>query len=290
MSQVMTEPQAHTGGLRFRLPFKPNGLAMKIALLIMATIVLCALFAPWIVSHSPYTQAMSERLIQPFTTWDHPLGTDHLGRDFLSRLVYGARYSLIIGFTTVLLSGAIGITLGLLGGYFGGKVDLVVMYILNVRLSMPIMLATMAIVGLVGNSLMLIITIMSLFLWDHFLVVTRAMTLRLQSAEFVLAAKATGYSNLRIMASEILPNLVSPLLVVATLEMAHAIMLEAAFSFLGMGIKPPDASWGLMIAEAKDLIFFQPWLVTIPGTAIFLLIMSITVMGEHLKNSLATKF
>lgn len=290
MMRVLNESRAQGVGLRFKLPFKPNGLAIKIALLLMLTIVLCAVFAPWIVSHSPYQQSMSERLIQPFTTWAHPLGTDHLGRDFLSRLIYGARFSLVIGFVTVLLSGSIGIALGLAGGYFGGKVDLVVMYLLNVRLSMPIMLATMAIVGLVGNSLTLIITIMSLFLWDHFLVVTRAMTLRLQSAEFVMAAKATGYSHLRIMCSEILPNLAGALLVVATLEMAHAIMLEAAFSFLGMGVKPPDASWGLMIAEAKDLIFFQPWLVTIPGTAIFMLIMSITFIGEYLKNSLDTKF
>lgn len=271
------------------MSFKPNNLALKIALAILIGIIFCAVFAPWLVSHSPYTQSMSERLIQPFTTWAHPLGTDHLGRDFLSRLVYGSRYSLIIGLTTILFSGLIGITLGLTSGYFGGRVDLVVMYLLNVRLSMPIMLATMAIVGLVGNSLVLIITIMSLFLWDHFLVVSRALTLRLRNAEFVLAAKATGYSHTRIMLSEILPNLSGPLFVVATLEMASAITLEAAFSFLGMGVKPPDASWGLMIAESKDMIFFQPWLVTIPGVAIFLLIMSITILGEHMKNRTSTQ-
>lgn len=258
---------------------------------IIGVIVLMAIFAPFIAPHSPYDQSLNDRLIRPVFmdggTWNHILGTDHLGRDYLSRLIYGARLSLIIGFGTIVISAILGIGLGLLGGYYGGRTDMAVMFLLTVRLSLPIMLAAISLVGLLGNSLPLMMLVLACFLWDQFLVVTRSLTMRLRNAEFVLAARAAGLSDWRIMVQEILPNLVSPLVVVATLEMAHAILLEAALSFLGLGVRPPDASWGLMIAEAKDFVFFEPWLVNIPGLAIFILVAGITLLGEGLRTLLA---
>ncbi|MBD9388953.1 ABC transporter permease [Agrobacterium sp. AGB01] len=258
---------------------------------IIGLIAIVAILAPWIAPHSPYEQSLTDRLIRPVFmeggNWNHILGTDHLGRDYLSRLVYGARLSIIIGFGTILLSAVMGIGLGLLGGFFGGRIDMAVMFLLTVRLSLPIMLAAISLVGLLGNSLPLMMLILACFLWDQFLVVTRSLTMRYRNAEFVLAARAAGLSNFRIMTGEILPNLVSPLIVVGTLEMAHAILLEAALSFLGLGIRPPDSSWGLMIAEAKDFVFFESWLVNIPGLAIFVLVVGITFLGEGLRSLLA---
>jgi len=258
---------------------------------IIGIIVLIAIFAPWIAPHSPYEQSLTDRLIRPVFmdggNSNHILGTDHLGRDYLSRLIYGARLSLVIGFGTIVISAILGIGLGLIGGYYGGRTDMAVMFLLTVRLSLPIMLAAISLVGLLGNSLPLMMLVLACFLWDQFLVVTRSLTMRLRNAEFVLAARASGLSDRRIMVQEILPNLVSPLVVVATLEMAHAILLEAALSFLGLGVRPPDSSWGLMIAEAKDFVFFEPWLVNIPGLAIFTLVAGITFLGEGLRTLLA---
>lgn len=274
---------------RPRLPVGQWGLYT--GAIIIGIIVLMAIFAPWIAPHSPYDQSLNDRLIRPVFmdggTWNHILGTDHLGRDYLSRLIYGARLSLIIGFGTIVISAILGIGLGLIGGYYGGRTDMAVMFLLTVRLSLPIMLAAISLVGLLGNSLPLMMLVLACFLWDQFLVVTRSLTMRLRNAEFVLAARAAGLSDWRIMVQEILPNLVSPLVVVATLEMAHAILLEAALSFLGLGVRPPDASWGLMIAEAKDFVFFEPWLVNIPGLAIFILVAGITFLGEGLRTLLA---
>jgi peptide/nickel transport system permease protein len=254
---------------------------------IVAFWFLVALLAPVLAPHPPFDQDLSARLVRPVFMgggWDYPLGRDHLGRDELSRLLHGARTSLLVGFGTILCSALIGVSLGLAAGFFGGRVDTAVLFLLNIRLSLPIMLAAIALVGLLGNSLWLMMLILALFLWDQFLVVTRALTMRLREADYVLAAKSAGFSDRAILAREILPNIAGPLLIVATLEMAHAIMLESALSFLGLGIRPPLASWGLMMAESKEAIFFDPWLVNLPGLAILSLVAGITLLGEGLRG------
>ena len=269
-----------------RFPVGQGGLILGGTL--VGIILLIALFAPVLAPHSPYAQSLDARMIRPFFmeggSWNHILGTDALGRDYLSRLLYGARLSIIVGFGTVLISAAFGIGLGLLGGYFGGRVDMVVMFVLTIRLSLPIMLVAISLVGLLGNSLFLMMLVLACFLWDQFLVVTRSLTMRFRNAEFVMAAKAAGVSVPKILFSEILPNLVSPLVVVATLEMAHAILLEAALSFLGLGIRPPDSSWGLMIAEGKPYMFFSPWVIAIPGVALMVLVLGINLVGDGLRD------
>src|SRR5262245_34456820 len=257
---------------------------------ILATIVLMALLAPLISPFDPYDQQLGRKLIPPIwhaspkATWAHPLGTDHLGRDYLSRLLYGAQISLLIGFSAMLISGVIGTVLGVLAGYFGGRTDLVVNFIVTTRLSMPVVLVALAVVAIIGSSLAVVIWVLGLLIWDRFAVVMRSATQQIRAREFITAAQALGCSTPRILFTEVAPNVVNHLIVVATLEMAHAILLEAALSFLGLGVQPPTPSWGLMVSEAKGLMFFDPWLITIPGIALFALVLAINLLGDGLRD------
>lgn len=263
-----------------------RGLTLGGGLLLL--IVLCAIFAPWLSPHDPYAQEVTQRLIPPFWHdkggWDHPLGTDKLGRDYLSRLLFGARVSLEIGAVTALVAGLIGTTLGVLAGYFGGRVDAVVSYIITTRLAMPVVLVALATASLVGGSLQVVIVLLGALLWDRFAIVTRSATQQLRDAEFIAAAKALGASTPYILLRELLPNLMGPLTVVATLEMAHAILLEATLSFLGLGVQPPTPSWGLMVAEGKAYMFFQPWVILVPGVVLALLVLAINLVGDGLRD------
>ena len=261
-----------------------------IGAVVLGVIVLMAIFAPLISPADPYDQELSRKLLPPIwhdsdkATWDHPLGTDLLGRDYMSRLFYGARISLLIGFAAMLISGVIGTTIGVLAGYFGGKVDMVVNFIITTRLSMPVVLVALAVVSLVGSSLTMVILVLGLLIWDRFAVVMRSATQQVRNLDFVMAAQAVGCSTPRILFSEIMPNIANSLIVIATIEMAHAILLEAALSFLGLGVQPPEPSWGLMIAEAKGMMFFDGWLIAIPGTALFLLVLAINLLGDGLRD------
>ncbi|KQP39643.1 peptide ABC transporter permease [Methylobacterium sp. Leaf106] len=259
-----------------------------IGAMILGGIVLAALAAPLIAPHDPYAQDVSRRLIPPIWnakgTWDHILGTDKLGRDYLSRLIYGSQISLLIGIAAACISGLIGTVLGICAGYFGGKVDAVVSYVVTTRLAMPVVLVALAMASLVGGSLKVVVLVLGLLLWDRFAVVTRAATRQIRDQDFVAAARAAGFSNTRILFQEILPNIFNALIVVATLEMAHAILLEAALSFLGLGVQPPLPSWGLMIAEGKPYMFFQPWVITIPGVALLVLVLAINLLGDGLRD------
>ncbi|WP_421905442.1 ABC transporter permease [Mameliella sp.] len=258
--------------------------------LVIVTIVLVALFAPLLSPHDPYEQVLSRKLIPPVwfdspkATWDHILGTDHLGRDMLSRLMYGARISLLIGFSAMLISGVIGTVLGICAGYFGGRVDMVINFIITTRLSMPVVLVALAVVSIVGSSLTVVIWVLGLLIWDRFAVVMRSATQQVRQLDFVASARSLGSSTPRILFVEVLPNISNHIIVIATLEMAHAILLEAALSFLGLGVQPPAPSWGLMISDAKGLMFFDGWLIAVPGTALFLLVLAINLVGDGLRD------
>lgn len=257
---------------------------------VLTIIVLMALLAPILSPHDPYDQQLVRKLIPPVwhaspkATWAHPFGTDHLGRDYLSRLLYGAQVSLMIGFLAMLISGVIGTTLGVMAGYFGGRVDMVVNFIVTTRLSMPVVLVALAVVSLIGGSLTVVIWVLGLLIWDRFAVVMRSATMQIRNRDFVAAAEALGCSRTRIILTEVMPNVMNHLIVVATLEMAHAILLEAALSFLGLGVQPPTPSWGLMVSEAKGLMFFDAWLIAIPGIALFMLVLSINLVGDGLRD------
>ena len=258
--------------------------------LILGLVLAMALLAPMLAPFDPLDQQLDRKLIPPIwhastkATWVHILGTDQLGRDYLSRLLYGAQISLLIGVSAMLISGVIGTTLGVLAGYFGGRVDMVVSFIISTRLSLPVVLVALAVVAIIGTSLNVVIWVLGLLIWDRFAVVMRSATQQVRTREFITAAQAVGASTPRILLSEVAPNVVNHLIVVATLEMAHAILLEASLSFLGLGVQPPTPSWGLMISEAKGLMFFDPWLISIPGLALFLLVLAINMVGDGLRD------
>lgn len=258
---------------------------------VLLLIFLVAMFAPWLTEYHPILdQDLAQKLKPPFwhdsAKYDpaHPLGTDLQGRDYYTRLIYGAQISLLIGFSAMLISGVIGTALGVAAGYFGGRVDMVVNFIITTRLSMPVVLVALAVVSLVGSSLWIVIWVLGLLIWDRFAVVMRSTTLQVRNLDYVAAAEACGCSTTRIIMAEIMPNVVNHLIVVATLEMAHAILLEAALSFLGLGVQPPTPSWGLMISEAKGMMFFDAWLIGIPGAALFALILSINLLGDGIRD------
>lgn len=257
---------------------------------IVLAVVLIALFAPLIAPHDPYAQDLSKRLLPPVWSekgsWEHIFGTDALGRDYLSRILFGARISLLIGISAAIGSGLIGTTLGLLAGYFGGRVDSVVTFIVSVRLALPVVLVSLAVVSLFGGDLWIVVTVLSLLLWDRFAVVVRSATQQLRNQEFVTAARAMGASTPRILIVELLPNLIGPLVVIGSLEVAHAILLESALSFLGLGVQPPTPSWGLMVSEGKGLVFFDARLIALPGAAIAILVLGINLIGDGLRDVL----
>lgn len=256
-------------------------------MVIVGLLVVVALLAPVLAPHDPYAQSLMNRMVKPVFmggTWEHPLGTDHLGRDYLSRLIYGARVSLLIGVVAALISGVIGTAMGVSAGYFGGKVDAVVTFLINVRLAMPVVLVALAVVAILGGSLTVVICVLGLLLWDRFAVVMRASTLQVARRDYVAAAQVIGCSTPRILLTEIMPNIFNNLIVVITLEMAHAILLEAALSFLGLGVQPPTPSWGLMVSEGKNMMLFEPWLVLIPGAVLFVLVLAINLMGDGLRD------
>ena len=255
---------------------------------VLALIVFMAVFAPILSPTDPYSQDLLHRLQEPVWSqsgsWDHPLGTDNLGRDYMSRLMYGARISLIIGTSAMAISLVIGTFLGIMAGYFGGKVDMVISFFITTRLSMPVVLVALAVVALIGSSLKVIIFVLGFMIWDRFAVVMRSSTQQLRNVEYISAAKSIGCSTARIITTELLPNIFNNLIVVATLEIAHAILLEAALSFLGMGVQPPLPSWGLMISEGKDFMLFSPWIIMIPGAILSLLVLSINLMGDGVRD------
>jgi peptide/nickel transport system permease protein len=255
---------------------------------IVSAALLIAIFAPYLTPHDPFAQDLNQRLIPP--AWmegsqpTHLLGTDQLGRDYLSRLIYGTRISLLIGILTVIASAMIGITLGIVGGFYGGLTDDIVMFLITCRLSIPLILVALTVVALVGSSLTVVILTLGLLLWERFAVVTRTTTMQVRNLDFIAAAQAAGASPTHILVREVLPNIANHLVVVATLEMALAMLLEAALSFLGLGVPPPLPSWGLMIAEAKEYMFFSPWMIVIPGAALFLLVLGVNLLGDGLRE------
>ena len=250
--------------------------------------MLVGLFAPFIAPFDPFEQTLSNRLLPPVWieggTWVHLLGTDYLGRDYLSRLIYGTRISLMIGYGAASVGMLIGVTMGVLAGYFGGRVDRVVSYLLTCQLSLPGLLLTMTLVFFIGPSVFVVIGVIGVLHWTYYLVVTRSAAMQIRQLDYIAAAQALGISKFRIITGEILPNLTSQIIVIFTLEVGFAILAESALSFLGIGIQPPTPSWGLMIAEGKIAMFFQPWLIIIPGIALFVLVLATNLMGDGLRD------
>jgi dipeptide transport system permease protein len=259
----------------------------------MAIVILIALLAPWIAPHDPTLQYADARLRPPVWdakgSWEFVLGTDAVGRDMLSRLMHGARFSLIIGVIVVSLSVIGGITLGLLAGYFRGWVDVVIMRVMDLILAFPSLLLALVLVAVLGPGLVNAMLAIAVVLQPHFARLVRAAVLAEKNREYVTSSRLAGAGHLRLMLVTILPNCLAPLIVQATLSFSNAILEAAALGFLGLGAQPPTPEWGTMLATAREFIQRAPWVVTLPGLCILITVLAINLIGDGLRDALDPK-
>jgi peptide/nickel transport system permease protein len=257
---------------------------------VVAVVVAAALAAPLISPFDPLAQDISQRLKEP--GWQdaqgqvHPLGTDHLGRDILARIIYGARVALLVGLSAVLISGVLGMVIGLVSGYFGGRIDDVFMRLADVQLAFPFILLAIAVIGVLGPSLRNIIIVIGVSSWVVYARVVRGEVLSVREREFVQAAVALGSRDGRVLFRHVLPNAFTPWLVVATLDMARVIVIESALSFLALGVQPPTPTWGGMLADGRVYLSTSWWLATFPGLAILVTVLGINLFGDGLRDTL----
>jgi ABC-type dipeptide/oligopeptide/nickel transport system permease subunit len=258
--------------------------------LVVLTMIAIAVLAPVLAPYDPLKQDLGARLMPPVWetagNWAHPLGTDRIGRDTLTRLMWGARISLATGALAVILSLVIGVGLGMLGGYYGGITDWVISGLVNLLLAFPFILLAMAIVAVLGPSFNNMIIALGLTTWPIFTRVVRAEVLRARHQDFVTAATMLGAGDARVMARHIFPVLVNSVIVLGSLEVARLIILESFLSFLGLGVQPPTPSWGNMLAEARSYILQMWWLVTLPGLALFVTALGVNLCGDALRDLL----
>jgi ABC-type dipeptide/oligopeptide/nickel transport system permease subunit len=277
-------PAKEHATLRRLLRLRWGVAAATVLLLIVAT----AVFAPSVAPHDPLAVNIRHRLAPPAWmeggTSAHLLGTDQVGRDLLSRMIYGGRVSLVVGITAVLMASTIGVVLGLTAGYFRGNIDWFIMTFVNVMLTFPFVLLALAVIAVLGASLKNMILVLGIAGWPIYARVVRAETLALREREFVLAGRALGMSHLRLMFLQIAPNLTSVIVVIATLQVAQVIIAESFLSFLGLGIQPPTPAWGNMLGEGRVYMLNSWWIATFPGLAIFLTTLVINLMGNALRD------
>ncbi len=269
-----------------RLPMVPLALLMFL-------LVFPAVFAHQVAPYDPLRGSLAKRLKPPVWqeggTFDHLLGTDKLGRDILSRMIHGARVSLAVSLVAIFVGGAIGTSLGLISGYFGGKTDALLMRLVDISLSLPTILLALVLVAAVGPSFGTVITVLVVLLWARYARLVRGETLSIRERDFVARARVAGASHIRIMVRYIFPNVVNSLIVLATLQVGYVILLESALSFLGAGLPRPTPAWGLMIADGRELIVTAWWVSMFPGLAIMLTVLALNLLGDWLRDHLDPK-
>ena len=253
--------------------------------IIILLLLFVSVFGQWIVPYDPLLADFSKKLLPPGTD-GHLLGTDQLGRDILSRILLGARVSVIIGVTTVLIAGTFGTIVGIISGYFRGWVDVILMRIVDVQLSFPFILLVLVINAIIGTGLRNIIISLAIGGWVIFARVIRSEVLALREKEFITACVATGVSRIGILFKHILPNLFTPIIILSSLQIGTYIIAEASISFLGFGVQPPAPAWGNMLNEGKDYIFSSWWLITFPGIAIMITALGVNLFGDWLRDTL----
>ena len=281
-------PAQRRGGVRGRrLRRLRGGLAGAV---VVALIVAAALLAPWLAPHNPYVGRVVDRLLPP--VWmdggdrGYLLGTDQIGRDVLSRLIYGGRVSLGIAVLAVALAGTVGLSLGLLAGFYRGWLDWTISAAVDVMLTFPFVLLALATIAVLGPSVRNVVIVLGVTGWPIYTRVVRAEVVRLRTLEFTVAARALGLTNLRIVLRHIVPNLLNAVIVIASLDVARFIIVEAFLSYLGLGVQPPIPSWGGMLGEFRPFMFDRWWLPTFPGMAIFLTALAVNLVGDGLRDYL----
>jgi peptide/nickel transport system permease protein len=279
-------PAAAPAGGSFWADLRGDGPGM-VGVAFLALLLAVAVFAPLLAPFDPAAQTIIARLRPPAWLpgggWTHVLGTDHLGRDVLSRLLFGTRVSLLVGAATVALAGSFGVLMGLIAGYAGGRTDNAITAIIDTQVAFPGLLLALMILAVVGPSTATVIVVLSLNGWMVYARVTRGVVLGLRQTAFVEAAQLMGCSTARVLWRHLLPNLSAPLLTLATLEFARIVLAEAALSFLGLGVQPPATSWGLDVAQGKDYMFRAWWLVTFPGLAIAMTVLAVNLVASWLR-------
>lgn len=291
-SAISTDPSRRARLAEFWYYFSENRGAV-IGLVFFIFLVLLAIFAPLIAPHDPTQQYRDAVLVPPF--WqeggraDFLLGTDAVGRDMLSRLIYGTQFSLFVGVIVTTLSLAVGVTFGVIAGYYRGWVDTVIMRVMDIILAFPSLLLALVLVAILGPGLVNAMIAISLVYQPHFVRLARAAVMSEKTRDYVVAAKVAGASHTRLMFKTILPNCMAPLIVQATLSFSSAILDAAALGFLGMGAQPPTPEWGTMLAEAREFIQSKWWVVTLPGVAILITVLAINLMGDGLRDALDPK-
>ncbi|CAD5275817.1 dipeptide transporter; membrane component of ABC superfamily [Bosea sp. 62] len=262
-------------------------------LIVIGLVLFCALFAPLIAPHDPNLTNNAVFLKPPFWqeggSLSYPLGTDAIGRDILSRLLYGARLSLVIGIAVVALAIVVGIVLGLVAGFFKGIADIAIMRLMDILMTMPSLLLAIVIVAILGPGLMNAMLAVAIVVLPHYVRITRAAVIAESSKDYVVAAQVSGARTARLMFSEILPNCAAPLIVQATLGVSTAILDAAALGFLGLGAQPPTPEWGTMLADAREFVLRAWWVVTFPGLAILITVLAFNLLGDGLRDALDPK-
>lgn len=262
----------------------------KAATFIFLLLLVCAIFSPWIAPYDPIKQNLGDSLKPPFWqkggTFAHILGTDNLGRDILSRIIYGARISTIVGFGAVLFSGIMGTSLGIIAGYFGRKIDIVIMRLTDIMLSLPLTLVNIAIVAVIGPSLTNIIIVLAVTQWVGYTRIIRFEAMSLTKSEFIEMAIISGCRWWQILLVHVLPNVLNSAVVLATLDVGKMIVFEAGMSFLGLGVKPPTPTWGGMLADGRIYLTFAWWIATFPGIAIAITVLAGNLLGDWLRDEL----
>lgn len=264
-----------------------------VGLSIVLIVSLMAIFAPVISMYDPAKTDVVHRLLPPFWaeggTMDYPLGTDNLGRDVLSRIIYGSRISLLVGISSVILAGIIGLFFGLVAGYYGKVWDFIIMRTVDSFLAIPNILFMLIILAVLGPSLITLILVLGGTSWVVYARMVRSETLSIKERDFVRSAKAIGAKDFRIITKYILPNVISSFIVIATLNVATTIIMEASLSFLGLGIQSPDVSWGLMLSDGRQYIATSWWVATFPGIAITVTVLGVIFLGDWLRDILDPK-
>jgi len=261
--------------------------ATVIGLSIISLAIIMAIFAPFISPYDPIKPNYSETLQPP--SRGHLFGTDEFGRDVFSRVIYGTRYALLIGLGVVMIEAIIGITAGTIAGYFGGKIDDVIMRIVDVFLSIPTIVLAIALAAALGGGLKNVIIATGLIIWVGFARLVRGEVLKIKQEPYIEAAKAMGINDLKIIFRHVLPNALSPIIVYTTLSMPSAILISAALSFLGLGVQPPTPEWGAMVSEGKALLGTAWWISAFPGLAILMLSLAFNMVGDGLRDALDPK-
>jgi len=283
-------PGVRSGGLRIAKVLRALRRLPVIPILVLSLVVIAGVTAPWISPYSPTTASLADRKMPP--AWsskgsvEHLLGTDHLGRDILTRILHGARISLIVAAVTLGVGGTIGTVLGLVAGWYGGLIDEIIMRLVDVFLSLPIVLMALVFVVALGPSLSIIIFVLALWIWVRFARMVRAEVLTLKTLAYVDLARVSGASTFRILSRHVFPGTINTLIVVATLQVGTVILLESALSFLGAGVPPPTPAWGSMVSDGRNFLADAWWIATMPGLAILLTVMSLNLFGDWLRDTL----